>query len=174
MAGGRTLEQLWAPWRREYVLGPKPEGCVFCAALRGEPKESLVLARSRLTFVMLNKYPYINGHLLISPCRHVADLEALQDDEAAELAYRLRQSVRILREVYRPDGFNLGMNLGKVAGAGVEEHLHYHLLPRWNGDTNFMSVLAHTRVISEPLALTWETLAPHFEGACFPGASGFT
>lgn len=146
---------------------------MFCLALRGgDPRESLVLARSGLTFVMLNKYPYINGHLLISPCRHVADLESLRDDEAAELASRLRQAVQILKQAYRPDGFNLGMNLGKVAGAGVEEHLHYHLLPRWNGDTNFMSVLANTRVISEPLSLTWETLAPYFEKAPLSCTSG--
>lgn len=166
------MEQLWAPWRREYILGPKPEGCVFCHALQGDPKESLVLDRSSLTFVMLNKYPYINGHLLISPCRHVADLEDLRDEEASELASRLRQAVRILKQAYRPDGFNLGMNLGKVAGAGVEEHLHYHLLPRWNGDTNFMSVLADTRVISEPLSFTWETLAPYFDKAPLSCASG--
>ena len=157
------MKQLWAPWRREYVLGPKLQTCIFCDALEGTPKDSIVLCRGALTFVMLNKYPYINGHLLISPCRHVPQVEDLNEAEMADLMARIRQSIQVLKRAYRPDGFNVGMNLGKVAGAGVEEHLHFHLLPRWNGDTNFMSVLAETRVISEPLSHTWETLAPLFE-----------
>jgi ATP adenylyltransferase len=111
---------------------------------------------------MLNKYPYINGHLLISPRRHVSQLEDLEQDETAELMETVRSSVRRLKKAYGPDGLNLGMNLGKVAGAGVEEHLHFHLLPRWNGDNNFMAVLAETRVISESLEDTWKTLLPVF------------
>jgi ATP adenylyltransferase len=162
------LKQLWAPWRREYILGPKVQTCIFCDALSGNPKDSLVLSQGALSFVMLNKYPYNNGHLLISPCRHVPQLEDVRDPEMTDLMVRIRQSIRFLKEIYRPDGFNLGMNLGKVAGAGVEEHVHFHLLPRWNGDSNFMSVLGETRVISESLLLTWESLAPLFQKEMAP------
>ncbi len=145
-------------------MGPKPAKCVFCAALEMNPREAGVLARGERCFVMLNRYPYINGHLLISPCRHVSLLEELEQDEAIELMETVRTSVRRLKQAYGPDGLNLGMNLGKVAGAGVEEHLHFHLLPRWNGDNNFMAVFTETRVISESLADTWSTLSPVFAG----------
>jgi ATP adenylyltransferase len=144
-------------------LGPKAKTCIFCDALETDPQESGVLLRGRSCFVMLNKYPYINGHLLISPQRHVSHLEDLNAEETAELMETVRQSVRCLKQAYGPDGLNLGMNLGKVAGAGVEEHVHFHLLPRWNGDNNFMAVLAETRVISESLADTWRTLSPLFK-----------
>jgi ATP adenylyltransferase len=143
-------------------LGPKAKTCIFCDALRMDPQEAGVLFRSERCFVMLNKYPYINGHLLISPHRHVSQLEDLDREETAELMETVRESVQRLKEAYCPDGLNLGMNLGRVAGAGVEEHLHFHLLPRWNGDNNFMAVLAETRVISESLADTWGTLSPFF------------
>jgi ATP adenylyltransferase len=127
-----------------------------------DPREAGLLFQGERCFVMLNKYPYINGHLLISPRRHVSQLEDLEQDETAELMETVRSSVRRLKKAYGPDGLNLGMNLGKVAGAGVEEHLHFHLLPRWNGDNNFMAVLAETRVISESLEDTWKTLLPVF------------
>jgi ATP adenylyltransferase len=127
-----------------------------------DPQEAGLLYRGKRCFVMLNKYPYINGHLLISPRRHVSLLEDLDGEEAVELMETVRESVRRLKEAYSPDGLNLGMNLGRVAGAGVEEHLHFHLLPRWNGDNNFMAVLAETRVLSESLADTWKTLSPIF------------
>ncbi len=143
-------------------MGPKSETCIFCDALRMDPQEAGVLSRGKRCFVMLNKYPYINGHLLISPCRHVSHLEELETEEAAELMETVRESVRLLKQAYGPEGLNLGMNLGKVAGAGVEEHLHFHLLPRWNGDNNFMAVIAETRVLSESLAETWRTLSPIF------------
>lgn len=156
------MRRLWAPWRREYVLGPKAKACVFCGALRMDPQEAGVLSRGERCFVMLNRYPYTNGHLLISPCRHVSELEDLDSEETVELMETLRESVQRLKRAYGPDGLNLGMNIGKVAGAGVEEHLHFHLLPRWNGDNNFMAVLAETRVISESLADTWRTLSPIF------------
>lgn len=156
------MKRLWAPWRREYILGPKAKACIFCEALRMDAQEAGLLSRGERCFVMLNKYPYTNGHLLISPCRHVSDLEDLDGEEATELMETVRQSVRRLKQAYGPDGLNLGMNIGKVAGAGVEAHLHFHLLPRWNGDNNFMAVLAETRVISESLADTWSTLSPFF------------
>ncbi len=143
-------------------MGPKAKTCIFCDALDMDPEEAGLLFRGERCFVMLNKYPYINGHLLISPRRHVSQLEDLDAEETAELMETVRDSVRRLKEAYGPDGLNLGMNLGKVAGAGVEEHLHFHLLPRWNGDNNFMAVLAETRVLSESLADTWKTLSPIF------------
>lgn len=143
-------------------MSAKGKACIFCEALRAEPKEALVVERDERAFVMLNKYPYNNGHLLVAPIRHVADLEALEPEEATALMESVRRVVGILKQAYRPDGLNLGMNMGRVAGAGVDEHLHFHVLPRWNGDTNFMSVCAETRVISEALAVTWETLSPFF------------
>lgn len=143
-------------------MGPKAKACIFCEALQMDPQEAGVLLRRERCFVMLNKYPYINGHLLISPLRHVSQLEDLGVEETADLMETVRESVRCLKRAFGPDGLNLGMNLGKVAGAGVEEHLHFHLLPRWNGDNNFMAVLADTRVISESLTDTWETLSPFF------------
>jgi ATP adenylyltransferase len=159
------MEHLWAPWRREYILNAKGKACIFCEALRAEPKEALVVGKGEKSFVMLNKYPYNNGHLLVAPVRHVADLEALEPEEATDLMESVRRAVGILKQVYHPDGLNLGMNVGRVAGAGVDEHLHFHVLPRWNGDTNFMSVCAETRVISEALGVTWETLSPFFRSA---------
>ncbi len=143
-------------------MGQKSSACIFCQALKSEPKEALVVGKGGKSFLMLNKYPYNNGHLLVAPFRHVADFEALEQEEAMDLVLTLQKAVAVLKHVYHPDGLNLGMNLGKVAGAGVDEHLHFHVLPRWNGDTNFMSVCADTRVISEALAVTWETLAPMF------------
>ncbi len=143
-------------------MGPKAKTCIFCDALRMDPEEAGLLLQGERCFVMLNKFPYISGHLLISPRRHVSQLEDLDREETAELMETVRDSVRRLKEAYGPEGLNLGMNLGKVAGAGIEEHLHFHLLPRWNGDNNFMAVLAETRVISESLADTWKTLSPIF------------
>ena len=145
-------------------MGPKTEACIFCEALQMDAQEAGMLLQGERCFVMLNKYPYINGHLLISPRRHVSHLEDLDAYETTELMETVRESIRGLKEAYGPDGLNLGMNLGKVAGAGVEEHLHFHLLPRWNGDNNFMAVLAETRVISESLSDTWRTLSPVFGG----------
>ena len=143
-------------------MGPKAETCIFCDALRMDPREAGLLSQGERCFVMLNKYPYINGHLLISPRRHVSQLEDLDGAETAELMETVRECVSRLKQAYGPDGLNLGMNLGKVAGAGVEELLHFHLLPRWNGDNNFMAVLAETRVLSESLADTWRTLSAVF------------
>ncbi len=163
------LHHLWAPWRRDYILGPKAKGCIFCEALKADAREALVVAQGPLSFVMLNKYPYTNGHVLVAPRRHVSQMEQLDHEEAVDLMGQVRRAIVALKEAYHPDGLNLGMNIGKVAGAGVEEHLHFHLLPRWNGDTNFMSVCMDTRVISEALTVTWETLVPHFGVA---GADG--
>jgi ATP adenylyltransferase len=158
------MKVLWAPWRMDYILGEdKPQGCIFCPWDEEDLADRLVLFSGRLSRVMMNKYPYINGHLLISPLRHVPDLEDLTKEELLDLQVKLRSSIDVLREVMNPDGFNVGLNLGLVAGAGVESHLHYHLVPRWNGDTNYIPVFAEVRVIPEHFRQTYQRLAPHFQ-----------
>jgi ATP adenylyltransferase len=148
----------------EYILGEdKRQGCIFCPEPGEDLKERLVLFSGSLTRVMMNKYPYINGHLLISPLRHLPGLEDLAPAELLDLMVKLRESLDILRRVMRPDGFNVGLNLGIVAGAGVESHLHFHVVPRWNGDTNFIPVFAEVRVIPEHFRETYERLAPYFQ-----------
>ena len=151
-------ENLWAPWRMEYILGPKGGECVFC-----EPSD-LLLAQRASAFVCLNKYPFAAGHLLVVPTRHVSGLEELEPAEADEFFRLLRESVARLRDAIRPDGVNVGMNLGKAAGAGIAEHLHAHVVPRWNGDTNFMPVIADMRVMPQYLQDTKKRLSPHFSG----------
>lgn len=158
------MKNLWAPWRIEYILGQdKPPGCIFCPWPGENLAERLVLFSGRLTRVMMNKFPYNNGHLLISPLRHVPYLEDLTPEELLDLQVKLRHAMRILRETMRPDGFNVGLNVGTVAGAGVEGHLHWHLVPRWLGDTNYIPVFAEVRVIPEHFRQTYERLAPHFQ-----------
>lgn len=166
-------QRLWAPWRRTYLkaaAGGRPVKCIFClrratpAALR----ERLVLRAAPLVIVMLNRYPYNNGHLMIAPRRHVASPELLSPREQAALARMIAAAVANLRRVYRPDGFNLGANLGRAAGAGFAAHLHWHLVPRWAGDTNFMPVAAGTRVLSEMLDETFARLAPLFKAGRQP------
>jgi ATP adenylyltransferase len=148
----------------EYILGEdKPRGCIFCPEPGEDFKERLVLFSGHYTRIMMNKYPYINGHLLISPLRHTPGLDDLAPVEMLDLMARLRQSMAILKKVMHPDGFNVGLNLGEVAGAGMESHLHFHLVPRWNGDTNFIPVFAEVRVIPEHFRQTYERLAPHFQ-----------
>jgi ATP adenylyltransferase len=148
----------------EYILGEeKGKGCIFCPEPGEDRAQRLVLFSGRLTRVMMNKYPYINGHLLISPIRHRPGLEDLTPGELLDLTVKVRDAIAILRQVMRPDGFNVGLNLGVVAGAGVEAHLHYHLVPRWHGDTNFIPVFAEVRVIPEHFRQTYERLAPLFQ-----------
>ncbi|OGR00888.1 MAG: HIT family hydrolase [Deltaproteobacteria bacterium RIFOXYA12_FULL_61_11] len=154
------VERLWAPWRLEYLLAPKPEGCVFCLARDGEPETSkLVLRRYERCFVILNKYPYTNGHLMVVPNAHCDDLVGVDDETLLDMGRVSRRCLSALRACMRPEGFNLGYNLGSAAGAGIDEHLHFHIVPRWNGDTNFMAVLADTRVISEHLTATMQKLS---------------
>ena len=150
---------LWAPWRMEYILGPKGEACVFC-----EQRDELVLARQPRAFVCLNKYPFAAGHLLVVPTRHVSDLGELEMDEADAFFRLVRASVARLRAALSPDGVNVGMNLGKAAGAGIAEHLNAHIVPRWNGDTNFMPIMTDLRVMPEYLQDTKKRLLPHFSG----------
>jgi ATP adenylyltransferase len=161
------MERLWSPWRLAYVTGSRePEGrCIFCAAgaLEDSPDDALVVARGRATFVILNRYPYNNGHLMVVPCRHVATLAATTLDERAELIEFTRRSEVALADAYRADGINVGMNLGRSAGAGIADHLHVHVVPRWSGDTNFMTVVGETRVLPEDLATTAARLRAIFE-----------
>jgi len=147
---------LWAPWRLQYVAGPKGDGCIFCAAGegQGDDERHYVLARGERCLAMLNAFPYASGHLMVAPYRHIGDLTALEPPEVAEVMDVVRRSIEALRTVMNPQGFNVGLNLGESAGAGFKDHLHFHVVPRWTGDTNFMPVLADTRVISQALADT--------------------
>jgi ATP adenylyltransferase len=148
-----------------YIASEKEEGCVFCRYFESEPGEdrkNLILLRDGLGFVMMNKYPYNSAHLLIIPNRHVARLTELTDDELLALQKLLTRSLQVLEKIYTPDGFNIGMNLGKPAGAGIEDHLHYHIVPRWNGDTNFISILADIRVVPQHLETTYDQLKKGF------------
>jgi ATP adenylyltransferase len=148
----------------EYILGHKSGGCIFCPPqTTDKDRELLLLHRGRLCLVMMNRYPYNNGHLLVFPARHVPDLEGLSPEEMADLFLTVRQSLRVLRESMRPDGFNVGINLGRAAGAGVEEHVHFHIVPRWSGDTNMMTVVGEVRVIPEHLLATYDRLHPLFQ-----------
>jgi ATP adenylyltransferase len=139
--------------------------CVFCALLSDDTEPDRVLERCDLAFVTLAKYPYNPGHLLVLPTRHVGDIEDVKPDESAEIFELLRRSVAVLREASEPQGFNIGLNLGRAAGAGIPEHLHWHVVPRWGGDTNFMPVVGRTRVLPEMLEQTYEKLAPRFRSA---------
>ncbi len=154
------MERLWAPWRREYVMRTKEEvECIFCRkAKETRDEENLVLMRGERVLVMLNLFPYNNGHLMVSPYRHIGSIEDLDEREAKEMMKVLSDMVGLLGQVLHPEGFNVGMNLGKVAGAGVVDHVHLHIVPRWKGDTHFMSVLSNTRIISESLKDTYRHL----------------
>ena len=151
----------------EYIQSNKEQSedaeCIFCRIQRGEESER-VLTRSELGFVTLNKYPYSPGHILVIPNRHVGDLEDLEDEESLDLQRLMKRSVKALREEYAPHGFNIGMNLGRVAGAGVPDHLHWHVVPRWSADTSFMPVVGETIVLPELVAETARRLAPRFNG----------
>jgi len=158
------MEHLWAPWRMEYILGKKEPGCIFCPDTRqGTDEDNLILFKGRLTMVMMNKYPYNNGHLLISPLRHVPCLDHLKTEELTDLMLKIKASLQFIKEEMHPDGFNVGLNIGETAGAGMAEHLHFHIVPRWNGDTSYMTVLGEIRVIPEHLKRTYKRLKPYFD-----------
>jgi len=157
------MDVLWAPWRMAYVGGGAAlAGCIFCPLPDVSDRERLVLGRTPVSVVMLNRYPYASGHLMIAPRRHTADLSALPDDEYGDLAQTLRRSMASVREALRPQGMNVGMNLGACAGAGIVDHLHWHVVPRWTGDTNFMTTAAETRVMPQHLLATYDALRPAF------------
>ncbi len=161
------MENLWAPWRTEYIhcitnqKGKK--GCLFCLLKRSRADaKNLILYRGNLSFIVMNRYPYNSGHLMVAPYRHIANFELLTTAEGEEIIKLLQQSLRVLKKEFHPHGFNIGANLGAVAGAGVTGHIHLHIVPRWQGDTNFMPVLATTKVVSEHLQSTYQRLVAHF------------
>jgi ATP adenylyltransferase len=163
------VDRLWSPWRMEYIQAhkdaPEPEGCVFCAVLElpADDDDAWILARDDLAFVTLAKFPYNPGHLLVLPLRHTGELEDLTSDEHAAIARFVTAGTAALRAASEPHGFNVGLNLGRVAGAGIPAHLHWHVVPRWGGDTNFMPVVGRTRVLPELLAESFGKLRPLFE-----------
>jgi ATP adenylyltransferase len=147
-----------------YIGGAKQRSCIFCAAVRGaNPKRALVLARMPEAVVMLNRYPYANGHLMVAPRRHTSDLVGLAPASYRALMDVVQRATGILEEVFQPEGTNIGINLGRAAGAGIADHLHWHVVPRWNGDTNFMPMVAEVRVIPEHLEAVYDRLRPRFE-----------
>ncbi|MFB0526644.1 MAG: HIT domain-containing protein [bacterium] len=152
------MKILWAPWRIKYILG-KRESCVFCDKVKeNKDKENYVLLRGKNGFVMLNTFPYNNGHLMVAPYKHVPDLEGLEKDVLGELMGLVKTSTQILKKALKPEGFNIGINLGKVAGAGVEGHVHIHIVPRWGADTSFISTVGDTKIIPESLDDTYKKL----------------
>lgn len=154
------LDHLWSPWRMTYIENHSKEGCIFCGAVgMADGPQNLVVFRSQRAFVILNRYPYTSGHLMVVPYEHQPRLEELQADTRAEMMELASQCIRVLRQVYQPEGFNLGVNIGEAAGAGVTEHVHLHVVPRWIGDTSFMSNLAQTRVLPELLEDTHQRLS---------------
>lgn len=161
-------EQLWAPWRLKYIESAgKTQGCIFCDfPAQGEAKdaENLIVTRGPHAFVILNAFPYSNGHLMVVPYRHTDTFDAFTDAEMLDVMHLTRLGVDLLKAAFHPDGFNLGVNMGRTAGAGIADHLHWHIVPRWNGDTNFMTVLADIRVIPESLNVVYERLRAALPG----------
>jgi ATP adenylyltransferase len=158
------MDYLWTPWRYQYITKTGEEGeCVFCAASRSpDDRACLVVYRGGHNFVILNRYPYTSGHIMVVPYAHVATLEDLPDETLVEMILLARTSEKRLRTVYHPEGLNFGINIGRSAGAGIAGHVHLHAMPRWNGDTNFMTTVAETRVLPEDLEVTWERLRAAF------------
>jgi ATP adenylyltransferase len=158
------MKRIWAPWRIDYIRSEKAPGCIFCDMLpETDDKKVLVLERNQFSFVVMNKYPYNNGHLMVAPYEHTNDLASLKPEVYSEMFASVQKCTRVLKTEMNPHGFNIGLNLGLVAGAGVEDHLHFHVVPRWNGDTNFMPVLADCRVISEHLDESYDILKKQFD-----------
>ena len=157
------MEQIWAPWRIQYILQEKPEGCILCDKPKEDnDRENYILFRGKHNFIMLNAYPYNPAHLLIAPYRHVDDLTVLTLEERAEHIELLSRSVTVVRETLNPGGFNVGANIGKVAGAGIDDHFHSHVVPRWPGDTNFVPVFSDVRVVPQALMDTYDALIGKF------------
>lgn len=169
------MKQLWAPWRIKYILGPKPDECVFCLPpARDEDRLRLVLHRGVNCFVIMNKFPYNNGHLMVCPYRHVMELDCLTAEESIEMMDLLKACTTILKTHFKCEGINVGLNLGKAAGAGIKEHLHFHLVPRWNGDSSFMAVLDETRTIPQHIDETYQALLPYFNKISVEAQTGLS
>jgi len=158
------MDHLWSPWRYQYIQSAQPAAsCIFCdKAAANEDEKNLIVYRARHNFIILNLYPYTSGHLMIAPYQHVATVSEASDDTLQEMILLARDAERHLRAIYRPHGFNMGMNIGEAAGAGVAGHIHLHVLPRWTGDANFLSTVGETRVMPEDLSVTWSKLTAAF------------
>lgn len=157
------MKVLWAPWRIKYIAGDKEEGCIFCKKPKeGNDKDNLILYTGETSFIIMNRYPYSNGHLMTVPYKHTNNFSDLTPDERLELMDLTAKCLDIL-QVIKPEGFNIGMNLGRTGGAGIDDHLHFHIVPRWSGDTNFMPVIGDIRVMPEYLEDTYETLSKHLK-----------
>lgn len=165
MYNADTMDHLWTPWRMPYLRGeePLPADCLFCIKPQESDSEAHIVHRGELCYVILNRFPYNNGHLMVAPYAHVATLEDLEAETAAELMSLTQLSLRVLRQAYHPEGFNVGANIGSAAGAGVVDHVHVHIVPRWAGDTNYMTSVGETRVIPEWMHQVYDRLRPLFE-----------
>ena len=158
------MKQLWAPWRMEYVKSEKSDECIFCSLPKAnDDTKNYILHRGQSAFIIMNIFPYNSAHIMVSPFRHIRCLTKQNDDEIKEMNNLTRRSIEIFRTVINPEGFNVGYNIGKAAGAGYDEHIHCHIVPRWTGDTNFMPVLGETKVHPEHLKTTYKKLLPHFK-----------
>lgn len=161
------MKRLWAPWRIKYIeqnSKVKETACIFCEKPKeNKDRDNLILFRGERSFIIMNIYPYNSGHLMIAPYNHLDSLEKLMDEELLDVLKMTKLSMQVLREVFSPNGFNLGMNIGKAAGAGIEEHVHLHIVPRWNGDTNFMPIIGDTKVMPEDLNSIYDKLLPYFK-----------
>ena len=162
-----TLEHLWAGWRASYIENvatkpPSDDGCLFCRLQEADSEEGLVVARNDLVFAMMNAYPYTSGHLMVAPLRHEGTLSGLSTDEANALMAMTQDATVAVDSAFHPDGANVGVNIGRAGGAGIPGHVHVHVVPRWNGDTNFMTTVADARVLPEPLRLSWEKVRKHW------------
>ena len=159
------MEYLWAPWRMQYIeQGEKISGCIFCVLpAEQDDQKNLILYRGKHAFIMLNGFPYNNGHMMVAPFKHTSDMYELSDEELLEINHLVRYAIRLLSATMSPDGYNLGVNLGRTAGAGVVDHIHWHIVPRWNGDTNFMPVVANVKVLPDSLQSTYNKLKKMME-----------
>ena len=161
------MQRLWSPWRMEYITSAKGGGCIFCEKPRETAdEENLILTRGERCFVMMNRYPYNNGHLMVVPYEHIDTPRELSPEAQLEMMGLVNLSLQVLEEAMRPDGYNIGMNVGVSAGAGIQDHIHMHIVPRWTGDTSFMPVFGETRVIVEALEQSYQKLRPIFERLC--------
>ena len=155
------MDRLWAPWRMEYIKKQHSDECIFCKAIETKDK-GFILHQEKLAFVIMNTYPYNSGHIMVAPTRHTGDIQDLLDDEMLSLFRLVKMSIVVLKDIMGPDAFNVGSNLGKIAGAGVEDHIHIHIVPRWSGDTNFMPIVSDVKVVSQSLDQTYRILKEGF------------
>ncbi len=158
------MRRLWSPWRMDYIRSPKQDGCIFCEKGKSDrERDNLVLFKGKDSFILMNLYPYNNAHLLVAPYQHIDTTLSLPQRAINEMMFLVNESIRILQKSIRAEGFNFGANIGSIGGAGIEEHVHFHVVPRWQGDTNFMPIIGHTKVMVEGLLESYDELKPHFE-----------